>query len=162
MSVFDIFKKQVKAAVNKPKLVFPEGNDARVLDAAFKLQAEGLVNVILLGNEQEICDQAASDHLNLTNIKIVDPETYPDFDEMCERFVEIRKGKNTLSDAKKMLKSVTYFGTMYVKMGLADGMVSGATHSTADTVRPALQIVKTAPNMKRVSGVMIIDRKSVV
>ena len=158
MSVFDIFKKQVKAAVNKPKLVFPEGNDARVLDAAFKLQAEGLVNVILLGNEQEICDQAASDHLNLTNIKIVDPETYPDFDEMCERFVEIRKGKNTLSDAKKMLKSVTYFGTMYVKMGLADGMVSGATHSTADTVRPALQIVKTSPNMKRVSGVMIMER----
>ncbi|GAA3636891.1 phosphate acetyltransferase [Lactobacillus hamsteri] len=158
MSVFDLFKKQVKNAEKKPRLVFPEGTDVRILEATTKLKNEKLIDVILLGNESEIKKIAEENNFDLTGIKIMDPETYPDFDKMCDKFVEIRKGKNTLEDAEKMLKTNTYFGTMLVKMDLADGMVSGAAHSTADTVRPALQIVKTAEGMHRVSGVMIMER----
>lgn len=159
MSVFELFKNQVKKAAVKPRIVFPEGEDERILDAATRLEAEGLIKVILLGNEGKIHEVAQANNLNLTNIKIIDIDTYPEFDQMCDKFVEIRHGKNTLEDAKKMLRTATYFGTMLVKMGEADGMVSGAAHSTADTVRPALQIVKTAPGMHRVSGVMIMERE---
>lgn len=158
MSVFELFKKQVKNAEVKPRIVFPEGEDVRILDAATRLEAEGLVKVILLGNENQIREIAQENNFNLTNIKIIDPDNYAEFDQMCKKFVEIRHGKNTLEDAQKMLKQTTYFGTMLVKMGEADGMVSGAAHSTADTVRPALQIVKTAKGMHRVSGVMIMER----
>ncbi len=139
-------------------MVFPEGRDFRVLEAAVRLNNEKLVEVTLLGNENEIRQLAADNNFRLDGIKLIDPNNYDGFDEMCEKFVEIRNGKNTLEDAKKMLKSVSYFGTMLVKMGQADGMISGAAHSTADTVRPALQIVKTAPGMHRVSGVMIMER----
>lgn len=159
MSVFELFKNQVKKATVKPRIVFPEGEDERILDAATRLEAEGLIKVILLGSETTIHKIAEENNFNLTNIKIIDPDNYPEFDQMCDKFVEIRHGKNTLADAKKMLKTTTYFGTMLVKMGEADGMVSGAAHSTADTVRPALQIVKTAPGMHRVSGVMIMERE---
>ena len=158
MSVFDLFKKQIEKADKKPRLVFPEGSDFRVLEAAVRLNNEKLVEVTLLGNENEIRQLAADNNFRLDGIKLIDPNNYDGFDEMCEKFVEIRNGKNTLEDAKKMLKSVSYFGTMLVKMGQADGMISGAAHSTADTVRPALQIVKTAPGMHRVSGVMIMER----
>lgn len=158
MSVFSVFKQQVQAAKNKKTIVFPEGNDKRVLKAAVKLEQEKIINVILLGKEEEISKLAKQNNLDLTAIKIIDPDNYPDFEEMCAKFVEIRKGKNTLDDAHKMLKAGSYFGTMLVKMGMADGMVSGAAHSTADTVRPALQIVKTAPGMSRVSGAMILER----
>lgn len=158
MSVFELFKKQVKNAKVKPRIVFPEGEDVRILDAATRLEAEGLVKVILLGSEDKIRSVAQENNFNLTNIRIIDPDNYPEFDQMCAKFVEVRHGKNTLEDAKKMLKQTTYFGTMLVKMGEADGMVSGAAHSTADTVRPALQIVKTAKGMHRVSGVMIMER----
>ncbi|GAA2871893.1 phosphate acetyltransferase [Lactobacillus intestinalis] len=158
MSVFDLFKKQIEKADKKPRLVFPEGRDFRVLEAAVRLNNEKLVEVTLLGNENEIRQLAADNNFRLDGIKLIDPNNYDDFDEMCGKFVEIRNGKNTLEDAKKMLKSVSYFGTMLVKMGQADGMISGAAHSTADTVRPALQIVKTAPGMHRVSGVMIMER----
>lgn len=158
MSVFDLFKKQVQQADKKPVIVFPEGNDLRVLTACQKLVAENLIDVILLGNSAEVNELAAKNGLDLTKVKIIDPNNYAEFDQMCENFVEIRHGKNTMQDAQKMLKTASYFGTMLVKMGQADGMVSGATHSTADTVRPALQIVKTGEGMHRVSGVMIMER----
>lgn len=157
-SVFELFKTQVKNAAKKPRLVFPEGNDLRVLTAAAKLEDENLISVTLLGKAAEIKELAEKNNIDLGQIQIIDPDNYPDFEKMCTKFVEIRKGKNDLDDAHKMLKSGSYFGTMLVKLGLADGMVSGAAHSTADTVRPALQIVKTAPGMHRVSGVMIMER----
>ena len=81
--------------------------------------------------------------LQTLTIRLINPETYEGFEEMKEKFVEIRKGKATIEDAEKLLRDVNYFGVMLVKLGLADGMVSGASHSTADTVRPALQIIKT-------------------
>lgn len=157
-SVFDVFKRQVKNAEKKPRLVFPEGDDLRVLEAVSKLEEEKLIDIILLGNPTEVRQKAKDNGFNIDTIKIIDPEDYEDFDNMCKKFVEVRRGKNTIEDAQKMLKATTYFGTMLVKMGLADGMVSGAAHSTADTVRPALQIVKTKKGMKRVSGVMIMER----
>lgn len=158
MSVFSVFKKQVQSAKNKKTIVFPEGNDERVLKAAVGLEQEKIIKVILLGDEEEVKALAQKNELDLSGIRIINPATYPDFEKMCAKFVEIRKGKNNLDDAHKMLKAGSYFGTMLVKMGLANGMVSGAAHSTADTVRPALQIVRTAPGMSRVSGAMILER----
>ena len=94
------------------------------------------------------------------NYTIINPETYEGFEEMKEKFLEIRKGKATVEDAEKLLRDVNYFGVMLVKLGLADGMVSGAIHSTADTVRPALQIIKTKPGISRTSGVFLMNREN--
>ena len=93
------------------------------------------------------------------NYTIINPETYEGFEKMKEKFLEIRKGKATVEDAEKLLRDVNYFGVMLVKLGLADGMVSGAIHSTADTVRPALQIIKTKPGISRTSGVFLMNRE---
>lgn len=157
MKIFDTLKNTVANNSTK-KIVFPEGLDIRVLEAASKLNKEKLVEPILLGNKTEIEKLAQENNFDISNIMIIDPENYPDFNQMCEKFVERRNGKNTIQQAKKLLKQVSYFGTMLVYLKLADGMVSGAAHSTADTVRPALQIVKTAPDMKRVSGLFIMER----
>lgn len=158
MSVFSVFKDQVKSASQKKTIVFPEGTDTRVLLAASKLAQEQIIKVILLGKREEIQSLAQEKNLSLTGIQFFDPSHYAAFDQMCQRFVAVRKGKNNLADAQRLLRTGSYFGTMLVKMGLADGMVSGAAHSTADTVRPALQIVRTAPGMTRVSGAMILER----
>lgn len=158
MSIFTEFKKKVMQAASKPRLVFPEGTDARVLKAATRLENEGIINVILLGQGSAIAQAAAKEECDISNLKIIDPQHYPDFEKMCQRFVALREGKNSLAEAHKWLRTGSYFGTMLVKMKLADGMVSGAAHSTANTVRPALQIIKTVAGMKRVSGAMIMER----
>lgn len=158
MSIFTEFKQKVQQAAQKETLVFPEGTDARVLQAAARLENEDLIKVILLGKGSAIAQKAAQEGCDISHIRIIDPERYADFDKMCQLFLSLRRGKNTLAQAQQWLRSGSYFGTMLVKMHLADGMVSGAAHSTANTVRPALQIVKTAPGMKRVSGAMIMER----
>lgn len=158
MSVFSVFKKQVKNAKQKKTIVFPEGSDLRVLKAASKLNAEQLIKVILLGQPAAIKRLGQANDLQLNGIKIIEPTAYPDLDQMKQELVKIMNGKIDLTDGAKILKSGSYFGTMLVKLGMADGMVSGAAHSTADTVRPALQIIKTAPGMSRVSGIMILER----
>lgn len=142
------------------KIVFPEGNDERVVRAAARLKFEGLVEPIILGKPDEV--HSILTHLGFKDQEyiIMDPENYADFEQMKAEFVEIRKGKATLEDADKMLRDVNYFGVMLVKMGLADGMVSGAAHSTADTVRPALQIIKTQPGISRTSGVFLMNREN--
>lgn len=158
MSVFSVFKKQVKKAKQKKTIVFPEGSDLRVLKAASKLNAEQLIKVILLGQPAAIKRLGQANDLQLNGIKIIEPTAYAGLDQMKQELVKIMNGKIDLTDGAKMLKSGSYFGTMLVKLGMADGMVSGAAHSTADTVRPALQIIKTAPGMSRVSGIMILER----
>lgn len=158
MSVFSVFKDRVENAPEKKTIVFPEGSDRRVLAAASKLAQEGIIKVILLGKKEKIVKLAQEQDDDLTGIQFYDPQHYVAFEKMCQRFVALRQGKNNLADAHRLLKTGSYFGTMLVKLGLADGMVSGAAHSTADTVRPALQIVRTAPHMKRVSGAMILQR----
>ncbi|WP_461249948.1 phosphate acetyltransferase [Streptococcus parasalivarius] len=142
------------------KIVFPEGNDDRVVRAAARLKFEGLVDPIILGDPAEVHKILHDLGFADFNYTIINPETYEDFEEMKEKFVEIRKGKATMEDAEKLLRDVNYFGVMLVKLGLADGMVSGAIHSTADTVRPALQIIKTKPGISRTSGVFLMNREN--
>lgn len=142
------------------KIVFPEGDDDRVVRAAARLKFEGLVDPIILGKPEAV--HAILDNLGFAdfNYTVIDPENFEQLEEMKETFLEVRKGKATPEDADKLLKDVNYFGVMLVKMGLADGMVSGASHSTADTVRPALQIIKTKPGISRTSGVFLMNRES--
>lgn len=149
-----------KVASNYVKIVFPEGNDDRVLRAAARLKFEGLIDPVILGEYNEVHDSLARLGFVDQDYTIINPNDYADFEKMKEAFVEIRKGKATLEDADRLLRDVNYFGVMLVKMGLADGMVSGAIHSTADTVRPALQIIKTKPGISRTSGVFLMNRES--
>lgn len=142
------------------KIVFPEGNDERVVRAAARLKFEGLLEPIILGQSEEVRGLLTKLGFADQDYTIINPNDYADFEKMKEAFVEVRKGKATLEDADKMLRDVNYFGVMLVKMGLADGMVSGAIHSTADTVRPALQIIKTKPGISRTSGVFLMNREN--
>ncbi|HER1267583.1 TPA: phosphate acetyltransferase [Streptococcus pyogenes] len=142
------------------KIVFPEGNDERVVRAAARLKFEGLLEPIILGQSEEVRNLLTKLGFADQDYTVINPNEYADFDKMKEAFVDIRKGKATLEDADKMLRDVNYFGVMLVKMGLADGMVSGAIHSTADTVRPALQIIKTKPGISRTSGVFLMNREN--
>lgn len=142
------------------KIVFPEGNDERVVRAAACLKFEGLLEPIILGQSEEVRSLLTKLGFADQDYTIINPNDYADFEKMKEAFVDIRKGKATLEDADKMLRDVNYFGVMLVKMGLADGMVSGAIHSTADTVRPALQIIKTKPGISRTSGVFLMNREN--
>lgn len=142
------------------KIVFPEGNDERVVRAAARLKFEGLVEPIILGEASDVRSLLTKLGFADQNYTIIKPESYEQFEEMKAAFVEVRNGKATMEDADKMLKDVNYFGVMLVKMGLADGMVSGAIHSTADTVRPALQIIKTKPGISRTSGVFLMNREN--
>lgn len=138
------------------RIVFPEGNDPRVLGAAVRLKAEDIVEPILIGDQDEISQLAHEKKWDLEGITIICPDQYDKMDEMIEAFVDRRKGKNTREDAVKMLKDPAYFGTMLVYQDLADGMVCGAVYSTGDTVRPALQIIKTRENVKLISGAFIM------
>lgn len=140
------------------KIVFPEATDSRILGAAARLKAEELMEPILIGKQEEIVEAAHARGIKTSNFTIIDPDNYEDWEKMVAAFVERRNGKVTEADAQKILKDVNYFGTMLTHMGIADGMVSGAIHSTGDTVRPALQIIKTKPGISRTSGAMIMVR----
>ncbi|MGG3905862.1 phosphate acetyltransferase [Geobacillus stearothermophilus] len=140
------------------KIVFPEGTDDRILTAASRLATEQVLQPIVLGDEQAIRVKAAALGLPLEGVEIVNPRRYGGFNELVSAFVERRKGKVTEETARELLFDENYFGTMLVYMGAADGLVSGAAHSTADTVRPALQIIKTKPGVDKTSGVFIMVR----
>ncbi|MCM3009779.1 Phosphate acetyltransferase [Bacillus subtilis] len=149
---------QEKVAGKDVKIVFPEGLDERILEAVSKLAGNKVLNPIVIGNENEIQAKAKELNLTLDGVKIYDPHTYEGMEELVQAFVERRKGKATEEQARKALLDENYFGTMLVYKGLADGLVSGAAHSTADTVRPALQIIKTKEGVKKTSGVFIMAR----
>jgi phosphate acetyltransferase len=140
------------------KIVFPEGNDERVLTAVARLAAENMVKPIVVGDLDEINSLAQNLKLTLDGVEIYDPKTYEHLEELVASFVERRKGKATEEDARKILMSPNYFGTMLVHVNRAQGLVSGAAHSTADTVRPALQIIKTKEGVRKTSGVFIMVR----
>ncbi|HEX2944664.1 MAG TPA: phosphate acetyltransferase [Clostridia bacterium] len=136
-------------------IVLPESSDIRTIKAAAMVQEKGIAKIVLVGKENEIKKLAGN--LDISKAIIVDPETSPDFDKYAEAFYELRKAKGvTLEKARETMKNDTYWGVMMVKMGAADGMVSGAIHSTADTLRPALQILKTAPGTKLVSSFFVM------
>ena len=142
------------------KFFWKDIKDERILSACVKLQNDKILTPILLGNLEQISKKAKDLNLELDKIEIINPLDATDFEEMVEKFVEIRKGKNTKEQAEKLLQDVNYYGTMMVQLEKADAMVSGAIHSTGDTVRPALQIIKTKPNVSRTSGAMLMLGKN--
>lgn len=156
MELFDEIAAKIKGQ-NKT-IVFPEGEDKRILGAAVRLQKDGLIKPILLGTRADIEKTAKDNDFDIADLTIIDPTEYPEADKkaMFDALLERRKGKNTPEQVEEMLKDVSYFGTMLVYMGKADGMVSGAVHSTGSTVRPALQIVKTKPGVHRISGAFLM------
>lgn len=154
--LFEGLKKKVSG--RGLKIVFPESLDERILKAAGRLAAEKLITPVLIGNIEEVQAKAGDLGVSLEAVEIYDPQTYAGMDELVASFVERRKGKATEEDARKILMDVNYFGTMLVHVNKANGLVSGATHSTADTVRPALQIIKTKEGVKKTSGVFIMVR----
>jgi len=155
--VADIFL-QIKNKVKQHeiKIVFPEAFDDRILMAAQKLASEQIVKPILIGNENEIVNRANELKILLQNVTIIDPKTYHQFDQLVESFMRRRQGKETELSAREKLLDVNYFGTMLVYENIAEGLVSGAAHSTGDTIRPALQIIKTKVGVQKTSGVFVM------
>ena len=160
MSDLHPFMKQLhdKARANKRTIVLPEGSLDRIILAAVELRKLDLVHLVLLGDEAEIKAKAAELNVQLdADIKIVNPKTDANLEDYANTLFELRKAKGmTEEKAHELMKDKTFFGTMMVYKGVADGMVSGATTSTADTIRPALQFVKTKPGIKTVSGVFLM------
>ncbi|MBR3705187.1 MAG: phosphate acetyltransferase, partial [Oscillospiraceae bacterium] len=143
---------------NRRTIVFTEGPDARILEATARLIKEDLMNVILVGNVDEVKAAAEKGGFDIAKAEILDPATYAGMDEMVETMVALRKGKMSAEDCRANLAKGNYFGTMLVKMGKADALLGGATYSTADTVRPALQLVKTKPGANLVSSCFIMEK----
>ena len=156
--MFEFLIKKLKA--HPRKIVFTEGTDPRILEASARLLSGTFLTPVLVGNVDEI--QAAAEEIgfNIRGAEIVDPATFADMDKMVATMVELRKGKMTEEQCRAALMQANYFGTMLVKMGYADALLGGATYSTADTVRPALQIIKTKPGSKIVSSCFILVRPS--
>lgn len=144
-----------KAKRSKKKIVLPEGTDLRVLTAASIAAQEGLAEIILTGSKEEILK--AANGLDLSQVTIIDVEKSEKQEEYAQSFYELRRSKGiTIEQAREIVKDPVYFGNMMIKHNDADGLVSGAIHSTADTLRPALQIIKTAPGTNLVSSFFIM------
>lgn len=140
------------------KIVFTEGEDPRILEAAARLKKDDIMDVLLIGNLDKVKEAAKAGSFDIDGMEILDPATYPEMDAMVAKMVELRKGKMTDEECRTALSKGNYFGTMLVKMGKADGLLGGATYSTADTVRPALQLIKTKPGAHLVSSCFILTR----
>lgn len=150
-----------KLKKNPKSIVFTEGEDPRILEASSRLLAGTFLTPVLIGNPERVMKAAEDAGYNIRGAQIYDPENYEHMDEMVDALVELRKNKGmTPEKAAATLKSANYFGTMLVKMGVADCLLGGATYSTADTVRPALQLIKTKPGNSVVSSCFILVRPS--
>lgn len=146
---------------NPKTIVFTEGADPRIQEAASRLLAANFLKPILVGDRAEIEAAAEENGYNIRGAEIIDPKKYDRMDEMVDMFCELRKSKGvTPEQARETLSAANYFGTMLVKMGIADALLGGATYSTADTVRPALQLIKTKPGNSIVSSCFILVRPS--
>ena len=153
--LIEVLKKSPK------KIVFTEGSDPRILEASSRLLASNFLHPILVGDPDEIEKAAEESGFNIRGAEIVDPKKFDRMDEMVDLFCELRKSKGvTPEQARGILSQANYFGTMLVKMGIADALLGGATYSTADTVRPALQLIKTKPGNSIVSSCFILVRPS--
>lgn len=155
MSFIQDIKNRAKQDIKT--IVLPESNDIRVIRAADMILKEGFANIVLVGNKEETLNLAKNNSLDISKAEIVDPNNSSKYEEYVTAFYELRKSKGmTLEKAKEIMKDSVFFGMMMVKQGDSDGLVSGACHSTADTLRPALQILKTAPNTKLVSAFFLM------
>ncbi len=156
MSIIDEIKEKARNEIRT--ICLPEAEDLRVIKAANMVENEGFAKVVLVGNEERVLSKARDNGIDISNIKIIDPENSEKYEEYVNCFYELRKAKGiSIEDARKIIKDPVYFGMMMVKMDDADGLVSGAAHSTSDTLRPALQILKTAPGTKLVSAFFLMD-----
>ena len=154
-----MFKKLISILKEHPrKIVFTEGTDPRILEASARLLSGTFLTPILLGNEDEVRAAAEDAGFNIRGAVIIDPEKYENMEAMVAKMVELRRGKMTEDEVRAALKKSNYFGTMLVAMGEADALLGGATYSTADTVRPALQLIKTKPGAHLVSSCFILKR----
>ncbi len=154
-----MFNKLIENLKATPRtLVFTEGADARILEATARLKKDGFLTPILVGNVAEVEAAATAGGFDIAGVSIIDPMTYEKMDDMVATMVDLRKGKMSPEDCLKNLQKGNYFGTMLVKMGVADALLGGATYSTADTVRPALQLIKTKPGNNNVSSCFILNR----
>ncbi|GAA2982199.1 phosphate acetyltransferase [Lentilactobacillus parakefiri] len=158
MELFESLKQKIKG--KNISIVFPEGDDVRILGAASRLAKDGLVNPVILGAQDTVEKVAKDADIDLGNVEIIDYLNQPadQIDEMVAAIVERRKGKTDEAKARDWLKDPNYFGTTLVYMNKINGMVSGANHPTGDTVRPALQIIKTKPGVKLISGAFIMQK----
>lgn len=144
---------------NPKTIVLTDGTDARILEASSRLLASNFLKPILIGKPDKVYENAEESGFNIRGATIIDPENFEDIEKMVAEFMELRKDKGiTEEEARKLLKQNNYFGTMLVKMGYADALLGGATYSTADTVRPALQLIKTKPGNHIVSSCFILVR----
>ncbi|HCE78906.1 MAG TPA: phosphate acetyltransferase [Lachnospiraceae bacterium] len=149
-----------KLKKNPKKIVFTEGTDPRIIEATSRLLSGNFLKPVLVGKPEEIAAAAEKAGYNINGAEIIDPENYDRFEEMVDLFCELRKKKGvTPEQARGILSAANYFGTMLVKMGVADALLGGATYSTADTVRPALQLIKTKPGNSIVSSCFIMVRE---
>ena len=145
------------AKADKRKIVLPEGDEERTLVAAQKIVELGLAHIVLVGDSNKIQENAQKLNVNLDGVEIVDPNKSDRLETYINSFYELRKNKGmTLEKAEKIVRDPLYFGTMMVKLDDADGMVSGAVHTTGDLLRPGLQIIKTAPGVSVVSSFFIM------
>lgn len=154
MSFIEEIKEKAKKSIKT--IVLPESTDIRVLEAARKVTDEGFAKVVLIGNREEL--QNIAGDINISDIEVIDPATSEKTEEYVNTFYELRKAKGiTEEKARETMKDPIYYGTMMIKQGDADGLVSGSVCSTADTLRPSLQIVKTAPGVKLVSSFFVMQ-----
>ncbi len=155
MAIIDVLKEKAKA--DKKTIVLPESEDRRTYEAAAKILKEGIANIILVGTDEDV--KKHGEGLDLTGIQVVDPATSDKTAAYIDKLVELRSKKGMTPEQAKeiLLNQYLYYGVMMVKMGDADGMVSGACHSTADTLRPCLQILKTKPGTKLVSAFFLME-----
>ena len=156
---FEVAKEKLRL-LNK-KIVFPEGDDLRIIKASSRLQKDGIAQCILLGDITLISKMAKDNNVDLSNITIVDHLNDYRYQEYVDKMFEVRKGKTSLDDCKKLLQGRNYYGVMMLYCGECDALLGGATYSTADTVRPALQIIKTKPTSKIVSSCFLMQKEGV-
>ena len=148
---------KAKALANPRKIVLPEGEEPRTVKAASIITKEKLAHVTLVGNRAKIEAVAKEQGVDVSTVPSIDPETSPRFEEYAQAYTEARKAKGmTIEEARKIMKDTVFYGTMMVHKSEADGLVSGALHSTGDTIRPALQFIKTKPGISLVSSVFIM------
>ena len=155
MGFIDVIKEKAKA--DKKVIVLPESEDRRTYEAAAQILKEGLADIIIVGTEEAV--KKGGEGLDMTGVKVVDPATSERTAAYIDKLVELRQKKGMTPEQAKdiLLNQYLYYGVMMVKMGDADGMVSGACHSTADTLRPCLQILKTKPGTKLVSAFFLME-----
>ena len=153
-----IDKIKIKAKQNVKTIILPEATDIRVLKATHNILAQGFANIVLIGDNEIINKTAKENNLDVSKAKIISPKSSEQYNDFVNAFFELRKHKGmTIEKAKELILEPIYFGMMMLKLGYADGLVSGAIHSTADTLRPALQILKTAPNVNLVSTFFVME-----